>query len=50
MLNTAEYESPAYKSIITNNWKFFLANKFEHENFSANIYENVSLSWHFHIY
>ena len=28
----------------------FLLNIAEHENFSANKYENANLSWHFHIY
>ena len=29
---------------------YFLLNIAEHENFSANKYENANLSWHFHIY
>ena len=29
---------------------FFLLNIAEHENFSANNYENANYSWHFHIY
>ena len=29
---------------------FFLLNIAEHENFSANKYENANNSWHFHIY
>ena len=43
---------PANKSQITNNCKFFLAkhNVAEHENFSANKYENANYCWHFHIY
>ena len=28
----------------------FLLNIAEHENFSANIYENANYCWHFHIY
>ena len=28
----------------------FLLNIAEHENFSANKYENTNYSWHFHIY
>ena len=28
----------------------FLLNTAEHENFSANKYENANYSWHFHIY
>ena len=28
----------------------FLLNIAEHENFSANKYENAKYSWHFHIY
>ena len=28
----------------------FLLNIAEHENFSANKYENANFSWHFHIY
>ena len=28
----------------------FLLNVAEHENFSANIYENANYCWHFHIY
>ena len=28
----------------------FLLNIAEHENFSANKYENANYSWHFHIY
>ena len=28
----------------------FLLNIVEHENFSANKYENASYCWHFHIY
>ena len=28
----------------------FLLNITEHENFSANKYENANYSWHFHIY
>ena len=28
----------------------FLLNRAEHENFSANKYENASYCWHFHIY
>ena len=41
---------PATKFQITNNFKFFLANIAEHENFSANKYENANYCWHFHIY
>ena len=29
---------------------FFLLNITEHENFSANKYENANYCWHFHIY
>ena len=29
---------------------FFMLNSAEHENFSANKYENANNSWHFHIY
>ena len=29
---------------------FFMLNLAEHENFSANKYENANNSWHFHIY
>ena len=29
---------------------FFLLNIAEHENFSANKYENANYCWHFHIY
>ena len=43
MLNSAEQEIyPANKSQITNNCKFFLRNTAEHENFSANKYENAN--------
>ena len=28
----------------------FLLNIAEHENFSANKYENANFSWHFHIH
>ena len=28
----------------------FLLNIAEHENFSANTYENANFSWHFHMY
>ena len=50
MLNSAENEfCPANKSQITNNSIFFLENIAEHENFSANKYENANYCWHFHI-
>ena len=29
---------------------YFLLNIAEHENFSANKYENANYCWHFHIY
>ena len=29
---------------------FFMLNSAEHENFSANKYENANFYWHFHIY
>ena len=29
---------------------FFMLNSAEHENFSANKYENANNGWHFHIY
>ena len=49
MLNSAEHKiGPANKSQI--NIFFFLLNIAEHENFSANKYENANNSWHFHIY
>ena len=48
MLNsTAHVICPANKSEITNNSNSFLLNIAEHENFSADKYENC---WHFHIY
>ena len=53
MLNSAEHEiCPANKSQITDNCKFFLAKHTvaEHENFSADKYENANYCWHFHIY
>ena len=30
--------------------KIFMLNSAEHENFSANKYENANFCWHFHIY
>ena len=43
MLNSAEHEiCPADKSQITYNCNFFLLNIAEHENFSANKYENAN--------
>ena len=43
MLNSAEHEiGPANESQITNNCKFFLSNKAEHENFFGNKYENAN--------
>ena len=64
MLNSAEHEIcpanksqitymqiyPADKSQITNMQKSFSLNIAEHENFSANKYENANFCWHFHIY
>ena len=57
MLNSAEHEfCPANKSQITNNCIFFLKKKkkkkktAEHDNFSANKYENANYCRHFHIY
>ena len=62
MLNSAEHEiCPIIKSQITKfvlllNLKLltiansFLLNIAEHENFSANKYENANYCWHFHIY
>ena len=45
MLNLAEHWiCPAKKTHFTNNCKFFLPNIAEHENFSANKYENVNYS------
>ena len=41
---------PGNKSQITNNCKIFLGNITEHENSSANKYENASYYLHFHIY
>ena len=38
------------KSQITNNCTIFFARIPEHENFSANKYENANYCWHFHIY
>ena len=44
------------KNVLLINLKFltiaksFLLNIAEHENFSANKYENANYSWHFHIY
>ena len=50
MLNSAEHEiCPANKSQITNSCKNVLLNIPEHENFSANKYENANYGWHFHI-
>ena len=54
MLNSAEHELwPTNKSQITNKQKkianSFLLNIAEHENFSANKYENAKYCWHFHI-
>ena len=50
MLYSAEHKiCPANKFQIANNGKFFL-NIAEHENFSANKYENANYCWHFHIY
>ena len=40
---------PAYKSLLTIA-NSFLLNIAEHENFSANKYENANYCWHFHIY
>ena len=49
MLNSVEHEKfHSYKSQI-NNCQLFLA-KPEHENFSANKYENANYCGHFHIY
>ena len=55
MLNSADNEiCPANKSQI--NLKLltiansFLLNIAEHENFSANEYENANYGWHFHVY
>ena len=47
MLNSAEHEiCPANKSQITNNSKFFLDIPVaEHENFSANKYENANFAF-----
>ena len=52
MLNSAEHGiRPASKIQITNICIFFfLLNIDEHENFSANKYENANYCWHFHIY
>ena len=41
---------PAYKYLIANNVNSFLRNIAEHENVSANKYENANYCWHFHIY
>ena len=50
MLNSAEHEIfHANKSQITTNCIFFLPDRDEHENFSANKYENANYCWHFHI-
>ena len=35
---------------LLTNANSFLRNKAEHENFSANKYENANFCWHFHIY
>ena len=51
MLNSAEM-----KFVLLINLKLltilnsFLLNIAEHENFSANIYENANFTWHFYIY
>ena len=51
MLNSAEYTiRPASKSQITNKCILFLRNIAEHDNFSANEYENAKYCWHFHIH
>ena len=52
MLNSAEDEiSLANKSQIKQTIpNTFLLNIAEHENFSANKYENAYYYWHFHIY
>ena len=49
-------QNSAEKFILLINLKFltiansFLLNIAEHENFSANKYENANYCWHFHIY
>ena len=42
-LGQERYPALGYKT-------FFMLNLAEHENFSANKYENANNSWHFHIY
>ena len=49
LLNIDEI-SPANESQITNNCKFFLLNIDDHNNFSANKYDNANYCWRFHIY
>ena len=41
---------PANKSRITNNCIFFLLNIAEHENFSADKYENANYFWYFYVF
>ena len=51
MLKNAEHEiCPANKSKIVKITNSFLLNIAEHENFSANKYENANYCWHFHIF
>ena len=52
MLNSAEQDFffHADKSQISSNCNSFLLNIAEHENFSANKYENANFCWHFHTY
>ena len=51
MLNSAEHEIVLLINLrfltIANSFLLYIA---EHENFSANKYENANNSWHFHIY
>ena len=51
VLNSDEYEiCPAKNLRLLPIAIVFLLNIAEHENFSANKYENANYCWHFHIY
>ena len=51
MLNSTEHElCPAKNLIFLTIASSFLLNMAEHENFSANKYENANFCWHFYIY
>ena len=51
MLNSAEHEiCPGNNLKLLTTTSSFLLNIAEHENVSANKYENANYRWHFHIY